>query len=35
MPADFNDQTDFENSDRNFIAKLDPMIIKNADGHVV
>jgi alkyl sulfatase BDS1-like metallo-beta-lactamase superfamily hydrolase len=35
MPADFDDRTDFENSDRGFIAKLDPMVIKNADGRVV
>jgi alkyl sulfatase BDS1-like metallo-beta-lactamase superfamily hydrolase len=35
MPADFNDRIDFENSDRGFITKLDPMVIKNADGRVV
>ena len=30
MPADFNDRTDFENSDRGFIASLDPLIVKMA-----
>lgn len=35
MPADFKDRTDFENSDRGFIARLDPMVIKAADGRVV
>jgi alkyl sulfatase BDS1-like metallo-beta-lactamase superfamily hydrolase len=35
MPANFSDRTDFENSDRNFIATLDPMVIKAADGRVV
>ncbi len=32
MPADLNDRTDFENSDRGFITKLDPMVLKNAHG---
>jgi len=35
MTADFSDRTDFENSDRDFIATLDPMVIKAADGRVV
>jgi alkyl sulfatase BDS1-like metallo-beta-lactamase superfamily hydrolase len=35
MPADINDQQDFENSDRGLIAKLDPIIIKKSDGRVV
>jgi alkyl sulfatase BDS1-like metallo-beta-lactamase superfamily hydrolase len=35
MPADLNERTDFENSDRCFITKLDPMVLKNADGRVV
>ena len=35
MPADFNDRTDFENSDRGFIASLDPLVVKSAEGRVV
>jgi len=35
MPADYNDRVDFENADRNFIGKLDPMVITAADGRVV
>ena len=33
--ADFADRDDFEASDRGFIAALDPMVIKAADGRVV
>ena len=35
MGADFGDRADFENSDRGFVASLDPMVIKAADGRVV
>ena len=33
--ADLGDRADFEASDRGFIARLDPMVIKAADGRVV
>jgi len=32
--GDFSDRSDFVNSDRGFIATLDPMLIKTADGRV-
>jgi len=35
MPADYKDRVDFENADRNFIGKLDPMVITAANGRVV
>jgi alkyl sulfatase BDS1-like metallo-beta-lactamase superfamily hydrolase len=35
MSADFEDRADFENADRGFVASLDPMVIKAADGRVV
>ncbi len=35
MPADFNDRTDFENADRGFIARIEPLTIANADGRQV
>jgi alkyl sulfatase BDS1-like metallo-beta-lactamase superfamily hydrolase len=35
MAADFGDRQDFIDADRGFIASLDPMIIKNAQGRVV
>ncbi len=35
MPADFNDRIDFENADRGFIATIDPMVVKTADGRTV
>jgi alkyl sulfatase BDS1-like metallo-beta-lactamase superfamily hydrolase len=35
MTADFTDRQDFENSDRGFIATLDPMSITDATGRVV
>src|SRR5579864_833152 len=31
----FADKQDFADSDRGFIAALDPMVIKNAEGRVV
>ncbi len=33
--ADFSDRADFTNSDRGLIGKLEPMVIKAADGRVV
>ena len=35
MPADFADRTDFDNANRGLIARLEPGVIKNADGEVV
>jgi alkyl sulfatase BDS1-like metallo-beta-lactamase superfamily hydrolase len=35
MPADFADRTDFDNADRGLIARLEPGVIKNADGQVI
>lgn len=35
MSTSFEDRADFENADRGFIASLDPMVIKAADGRVV
>jgi alkyl sulfatase BDS1-like metallo-beta-lactamase superfamily hydrolase len=35
MGAEFEDRADFENADRGFVASLDPMVIKAADGRVV
>ncbi|MGA9871328.1 MAG: alkyl sulfatase dimerization domain-containing protein, partial [Rhodococcus sp. (in: high G+C Gram-positive bacteria)] len=35
MSANFADRTDFENSDRGFIARLDPAEIRGDDGSVV
>ena len=35
MCVDFQDRADFENADRGFVASLDPMVIKGADGRVV
>ena len=35
MPLDYDDRTDFENAERGLIDKLDPCIIKDADGKVV
>ena len=35
MPLDYEDRTDFENAERGLIDKLDPCIIKDADGKVV
>ena len=35
MPADFADRTDFENANRGLIARLEPGVIKAADGRVV
>jgi linear primary-alkylsulfatase len=35
MPADFADRTDFDNAERGLIARLEPGVIKDADGKVV
>ena len=35
MPADFADRTDFDNAHRGLIARLEPGVVKNADGAVV
>ncbi|MET8149624.1 alkyl/aryl-sulfatase [Actinoplanes sp. NPDC049668] len=35
MPADFSDHTDFDNANRGLIARLEPGVIRAADGQVV
>jgi alkyl sulfatase BDS1-like metallo-beta-lactamase superfamily hydrolase len=35
MPADLADRTDFDNASRGLIARLEPGVIKNAEGRVV
>ena len=35
MSADFTDRTDFEDASRGLIARLEPGVIKAADGRVV
>jgi alkyl sulfatase BDS1-like metallo-beta-lactamase superfamily hydrolase len=35
MPADFADRTDFENANRGLIARLEPGVVKAANGRVV
>jgi alkyl sulfatase BDS1-like metallo-beta-lactamase superfamily hydrolase len=35
MPADFADRTDFENANRGLVARLEPGMVKAADGRVV
>jgi alkyl sulfatase BDS1-like metallo-beta-lactamase superfamily hydrolase len=35
MPVDFGDRTDFENAERGLVARLEPGVIKAADGRVV
>jgi alkyl sulfatase BDS1-like metallo-beta-lactamase superfamily hydrolase len=35
MSADLTDRTDFEDADRGFIAKLDPGVVRAADGRVI
>ena len=35
MPADLTDRTDFDNANRGLIARLEPGVIKNAEGRVV
>ena len=35
MPADFTDRTDFDNANRGLVARLEPGVIKAADGRVV
>ena len=35
MPADFADRADFENASRGLVARLEPGVIRNADGRVI
>ncbi|PBC40557.1 alkyl/aryl-sulfatase [Rhodococcus sp. ACPA4] len=35
MALDYSDRTDFDNAERGFIATLEPLTIKNADGRIV
>jgi alkyl sulfatase BDS1-like metallo-beta-lactamase superfamily hydrolase len=35
MPVDFGDRTDFENAERGLVDRLDPCLVKAADGRVV
>ncbi|MEZ5125007.1 MAG: alkyl sulfatase dimerization domain-containing protein [Thermoleophilia bacterium] len=35
MPADFSDRTDFDNAERGLVARLEPGVIKTAQGRVV
>jgi alkyl sulfatase BDS1-like metallo-beta-lactamase superfamily hydrolase len=35
VPADLSDRTDFDNANRGLVARLEPGIIKAADGKVV
>src|SRR5664280_411491 len=35
VPADFSDRRDFENSEKGFIATLEPLVVKGADGRIV
>jgi alkyl sulfatase BDS1-like metallo-beta-lactamase superfamily hydrolase len=35
MPVDFGDRTDFENAQRGLVDRLDPCVVKAADGRVV
>jgi alkyl sulfatase BDS1-like metallo-beta-lactamase superfamily hydrolase len=35
MPADLTDRTDFDNAKRGLVARLEPAVVKAADGHVV
>jgi len=35
VPADLSDRTDFENATRGLVARLEPGVIKAADGRVV
>jgi len=35
MPADFADRTDFDNAERGLVARLEPGVIRAADGRVV
>lgn len=35
MPLDYDDRTDFENAERGLVDKLDPCVIKDANGKVV
>jgi alkyl sulfatase BDS1-like metallo-beta-lactamase superfamily hydrolase len=35
VPADFADRTDFDNAGRGLVARLEPGVIRAADGRVV
>jgi alkyl sulfatase BDS1-like metallo-beta-lactamase superfamily hydrolase len=35
MALDYSDRTDFDNAERGFIATLEPLTIKNADGRII
>jgi alkyl sulfatase BDS1-like metallo-beta-lactamase superfamily hydrolase len=35
MPLDYSNRTDFQDAERGFVATLDPLTIRNADGRVV
>ena len=35
VALDHNDRTDFDNAERGFVATLDPVTIKAADGRVI
>jgi alkyl sulfatase BDS1-like metallo-beta-lactamase superfamily hydrolase len=35
MPADFADRADFDNAERGLIARLEPGVVRDANGHVV
>jgi alkyl sulfatase BDS1-like metallo-beta-lactamase superfamily hydrolase len=35
MPADFADRTDFDNAERGLVARLEPGVVRNADGKVI
>ena len=35
MSADLNDRTDFDNANRGLVSRLEPGVIKAADGRVV
>jgi len=35
MPGDFADRTDFDNANRGLVARLEPAVVKAADGRVV
>src|SRR3954466_12506577 len=35
MPADLADRTDFDNANRGLVARLEPAVVKAADGRVI
>jgi len=35
MPADLADRTDFDNANRGLVARLEPAVVKGADGRVI